>query len=491
MANGFEWEDSGELESTYGESSASLVGEAGVYGEQETEAPFNEIDEVELAAELLSVSNEAELEQFLGSLIRRAGSAVGSFVRSPVGQALGGVLKNAARQALPIVGGAIGSAVGGQTGGRLGQQLATTAGRVFGLELEGLSAEDQEFEAARRFVRFAGAAAGRAAMAPRGASPMQAAQAAARGAAGRYAPGLLRGAGPRGFRARRGRRGFPRRFAGYGGVFGADPVQTQEPDFGDGGDSGLGAPGSAGGDYSAEPAGRWLRRGRQIIVFNCLRQASAKESQMHDLDRTQLESVGAYETDEFNYEDQELPGGTFGEGPFGETEVNELAMELMSVQSEEELDQFLGGLLKKAGRAVGGFIKSPVGKALGGVLKGVAKKALPMVGGALGSLIPIPGVGTAVGSALGKAVSNALETEGIVGEDQEFEMARRFVQIAGTAAQQAASAPPTQSPQATAVRAVRAAVQQATGAAGAAGGMRGAASGRWFRRGRKIVLVGV
>ena len=221
---------------------------------------------------------------------------------------------------------------------------------------------------------------------------------------------------------------------------------------------------------------------------------------MHDLDRTQLET---YETDEFAFEQQELSGGTFGEGPFNETELNEMAMELMTVQSEEELEQFLGSLIKRAGRAVGGFIKSPIGRAIGGVLKGVAKKALPMVGGALGSFIPIPGVGTAVGTALGTAVSKALELEGLEGEDQEYEVARRFVQIAGNAVQQAATAPPTASPQATAVRAVRSAVQQATGAAagglglagGRAGGFQGAGagahSGRWFRRGRKIILVGV
>ena len=52
-----------------------------------------------------------------------------------------------------------------------------------------------------------------------------------------------------------------------------------------------------------------------------------------------------------------------------------------------------------------------IAKPLGGVLKAVAKKALPFVGGALGSFIPIPGVGTAIGGALGSAVSKALELE--------------------------------------------------------------------------------
>src|SRR5215204_4525844 len=213
MSNGFQSEG-GALETSEQENYESLEAfggqsqESEVYGEQSGELPFNETQEMELAAELLSVSNEQELEQFLGNLIKSAGQAAGSFVRSPVGQALGGVLKNAARQALPIVGGAIGSYVGGSTGGDVGRQLATTAGRVFGLELEGLSGEDQEFEVARRFVRFAGAAAGRAAVAPRNVPPQHAARAAAVGAARRFAPGLLRrGASASGFRGRRGRRG--------------------------------------------------------------------------------------------------------------------------------------------------------------------------------------------------------------------------------------------------------------------------------------------
>lgn len=130
------------------------------------------------------------------------------------------------------------------------------------------------------------------------------------------------------------------------------------------------------------------------------------------------------------------------EGPFSEDEELELAMELLSVASEEELDQFLGGLFKKAwsgikkvGKAVG-----KIARPLGGVLKGIAKKALPFVGGALGSMIPIPGVGTMIGKAAGSALASALEmeTEGLDPEQAELEMARRFVRIAGSAAQQAA-----------------------------------------------------
>lgn len=136
--------------------------------------------------------------------------------------------------------------------------------------------------------------------------------------------------------------------------------------------------------------------------------------------------------------------GGFGEfeGPFSEAEEMELAMELLSVASEEELDQFLGGLFKKAWKGIKkvGSVVGKVVKPLGGVLKGIAKTALPFVGGALGSMIPIPGVGTMIGKAAGSALADALEmeAEGMDPEQAEFEMARRFVRIAGSAAQNAA-----------------------------------------------------
>ena len=80
------------------------------YGEAETSHPgetggvFSETQEMELASELLEVMSEAELDRFLGNLINRAGGAIGRFVSSPEGQAMGGILKGAAKQALPVLG---------------------------------------------------------------------------------------------------------------------------------------------------------------------------------------------------------------------------------------------------------------------------------------------------------------------------------------------------------------------------------------------------
>lgn len=135
-------------------------------------------------------------------------------------------------------------------------------------------------------------------------------------------------------------------------------------------------------------------------------------------------AAGGFEVMEF---------GLAQESMFSEAEEMELAYELLSVSSEEELDQFLGKIWK-------GIKK--IAKPIGGALKGIAKKALPMVGGALGSFIPIPGVGTALGSALGGAVAKALEVEmemaGLAQEDRDLEVARRIVRIAGTAGRLAA-----------------------------------------------------
>ena len=119
-------------------------------------------------------------------------------MRSPTGQALGGVLKDAARQALPVAGRAHWRLR------RRQQRRAASARRP--LPRPGASSassskdsvpEDKEFEIAKSFVRFAGdavrtavdrAASGTAAGRSRNPQP--------RRRAARYAPGLLRSAPP-------------------------------------------------------------------------------------------------------------------------------------------------------------------------------------------------------------------------------------------------------------------------------------------------------
>src|SRR6059058_3045319 len=124
----WEWESEGpgyELEQS--ESFTSPTGEL--------ELPLHETQELELASELLEVSSEGELEQFLGNVFRTVGSAVGRFARSDAGKALREMLKDAARRALPTTGAGTAPGAGAATGGPLAQQ----AGALLGLELEGLS----------------------------------------------------------------------------------------------------------------------------------------------------------------------------------------------------------------------------------------------------------------------------------------------------------------------------------------------------------------
>jgi hypothetical protein len=159
------------------------------YGE--TGEVLGETEQMELASGLLEVTSEAELDRFLGDLIGRAGQAIGKFVRSPEGQAIGGILKGAATQVLPGIGSAVGGYFGGATGAKLGRDVASAAGRAFGLELEGLSGEDRDFEVARRYVNFAAEAVKNLALAPPGLDSRASANAAVVAAAKTHAPGLL------------------------------------------------------------------------------------------------------------------------------------------------------------------------------------------------------------------------------------------------------------------------------------------------------------
>ncbi len=184
---------------------------------------FSEDELMQLTAELMGIDSEEELDYFLGSLVKRAAKAVGKVARSPVGKAIGGVLKSAAKKALPIAGGALGAWVGGPLGAKIGSGVASAAGKALGLEAEMLDQEEMEFEGAKQFVKFAGSTTKKALTAPASADPKVAAQNAAVKAAKALAPGLLTGS--RGSPAMR--RGAP-----------------------------------------SAMAGRWVRRGRNILLLN-------------------------------------------------------------------------------------------------------------------------------------------------------------------------------------------------------------------------------
>ncbi|NHZ90372.1 hypothetical protein F2P45_15295 [Massilia sp. CCM 8733] len=233
---------------------------------------------------------------------------------------------------------------------------------------------------------------------------------------------------------------------------------------------------------------------------------------MHDIDRTTMEY--GQETSSFEGEQFEFGQGEWsGESSLNEQQEAEYAQELLNVNSEAELDQFLGDFIRKVGATAGRVIRSPVGQAVGGVLKGVAKKALPLAGGAIGGYFGGP-LGAKIGSGLASAAGGALGLEAeMSGDDREYEGARQFVRLAADTVQKASQAPGSGDPRAIAQNAAMAAARQhapgllkrgasgggcaSCGAGGmaqqgggmGAGGGRGA-SGRWSRQGNKIVIYG-
>jgi outer membrane protein OmpA-like peptidoglycan-associated protein len=163
------WTEHGpfEAEQFFGEGEEWSAGPAG-----ET---FGEAERLEFASELLEVTSDAELDGVLRDLIGRVGQAVGRIISAPEGNAIGSVLKGAAKRVLSGIGG----------------DMPQSAGREFGLELEGLSNEDREFEIARSYVDFADAAVRNLASRPPFLHPEEAADAAVVEAAKTHAPGLL------------------------------------------------------------------------------------------------------------------------------------------------------------------------------------------------------------------------------------------------------------------------------------------------------------
>jgi hypothetical protein len=215
------------MSQTYGfnQETESLEGEQFEWGGEmewsgETET-FSEAEAGELANELLGVSNEAELDRFIGDLIKKAGSALGQAVRSPAGQAIGSLLKGAAKKALPLAGAAVGGYFGGPLGAQIGGGLANAASDALGLEAEAMAGEDREFEGAQTFVKLAADAVKTALTAPPGTSPAAAARDAVTAAVHKHVPGLLTG----------------------GAGMMAEPQSGR--------------------------VGRWVRQGRNIVILNC------------------------------------------------------------------------------------------------------------------------------------------------------------------------------------------------------------------------------
>lgn len=124
-------------------------------------SPFSDAEEMELASKLLHVTSEAELEQALGDLFKKAWRGIDPAGSKAIGP-LGGFLKTAAQKALP--------------------SLAAATRTSFD-EPPGMSAANRDlekcrnlFEKYRQFVRLAGKATRAAASPPMGVPPLMVAK---------------------------------------------------------------------------------------------------------------------------------------------------------------------------------------------------------------------------------------------------------------------------------------------------------------------------
>jgi hypothetical protein len=160
---------------------------------------LTEAQEMELASQFLEVASEEELEEFLGDLWNRT-KAAASGAYDAAGRAYNSDLVQ--RHVIPALKSA-GRTFGPGLAGKAADRLLPGSGRVvepvaqwaadrwLKEELEGLSAEDREFEIARRYIRFAIDALQRALEAPPRVPQPVAAQIAVAEAARTHAPGLV------------------------------------------------------------------------------------------------------------------------------------------------------------------------------------------------------------------------------------------------------------------------------------------------------------
>jgi hypothetical protein len=174
-----------------------------------------------------------------------------------------------------------------------------------------------------------------------------------------------------------------------------------------------------------------------------------------------------------------------GSDEIADSDAQELALELLQVQDEEELDEFLGSLLKSAARAGGRFLRSGVGQKLIGAAKNLAKRHLPSlaanIGGHFGG-----DVGRNIGGKVGKFAASQLEVD-----DSELETAKTLVKAMVSAGKTASAADASTPAAWVAKSALTQALKREGGIGGARPGGSKQSQGQWVRRGTRIVLLGV
>lgn len=218
----------------------------------ELESPFSEAEEMELAIALLEATNEAELEQFLGKLFKKAWQGI-----KTIGSK---VLRPLVKTVLPIAATAAGTFFGGPAGGAIAGKLGSLVSKALEAETAGVMPQDRDLEKCRQFVRMAGTAARAAALAPPATNPVAVAQKVLAQEAQRKLTVGATGAAP-----------VASKLSATGswpessnvGATGAAPAAPSRRCM-------CGHPGRCTCGQTAQ-SGRWIRRGRSIVIVNCSR----------------------------------------------------------------------------------------------------------------------------------------------------------------------------------------------------------------------------
>ena len=201
--------------------------------------------------------------------------------------------------------------------------------------------------------------------------------------------------------------------------------------------------------------------------------------------------------DEFEYDDEmeyddELE---FDEEVFGEDEELELAEALLATNSDEELEYFLGSLIRKAVPFVGRLFK---GKGRS-IARGLARRAgrfarrfLPRVGRRVNRVARRAGLGSLGNLSRYARGFFGFELEAMPPEEQELEVAKKVVGIIKSAAKNLAKAskkgiPPSKS---VVKAALKGAVKRHIKHAGRKKHLGSRRGGRWVRKGSRIIVMG-
>lgn len=208
---------------------------------------------------------------------------------------------------------------------------------------------------------------------------------------------------------------------------------------------------------------------------------------MHDIDRTmlELESEG--------FATNELEGFPFDR----ESEMElEAAQQFLELESEGELEGFLGNLLSRAAGVVGNVVRNPtVQKTLRTTVHGALNAGIPAVAGAIGKHY-FGDQGATWGKRAGKSLASMLG----IGEANELEAARRIGRTVLDAARQVEPLLRQGQPVQTAVKnAVASAIGTHLPGMATAAPVAGRPvtigahpqSGRWVRENGRVVLLGL